>query len=93
MENPMQTTTQPPTPDPISISETPESILIEIAKPIRQLFGTSEALTDLRRFLQLYLEERIAADDPDIRAMDDLSESSKASWWAKHGDDFLRDVD
>ena len=90
----MQLTTQTPTPDPISISETPESISIEIAKPIRQLLGSSEALTDLlRRFLQLYLDERIAASDPDVRAMDDLAESSKASWWAKHGDDFLRDVD
>ncbi len=89
----MQATTQPQTPDPISIRETPESISIEITKPLRQLLGSSEALTDLlRHFLRLYLGERIAASDPDARAIDEVAEHSKASWWEKNGDDFLRDV-
>ncbi len=90
----MQATTQNLTPDPISIRETPESISIEIAKPFRDLVGSSEALTALlRQFLRLYLEERITASDPDMRAVDDLAESSKASWWERNGDDFLRNVD
>ena len=89
----MQMTTRTETPDPISIRETPESISIEIIKPFRQLLGSSEDRTDLlRHFLQLYLDVLIAAGDPDARTIDDLAEHSKASWWEKNGDSFLRDV-